>query len=194
MPRPRAFNRDEVIERAIRLFGERGYEATSIRELVEGTGISSSSMYETFGDKRGVFLAALERFCEQERAGIARMAHHARTPDNFIEQLFGSVETAVHAPSPSQASLAFNAMVEFGTRDVDITRLLLAHHEGIAQIIAAIITRGQQQGTVTTTRNPVELAYTMLSALHGLAVVKGVKPDFPHAAAITRLMLHLLHA
>src|SRR5690554_1038604 len=99
MARPREFDKDEVIERAMLLFWEQGYEATSIRDLKKAMGISSSSMYEVFGDKRGIFLLALARFCELERGRIAQMAADAPTPQHFIEQLFATIEV-ITQPTP----------------------------------------------------------------------------------------------
>jgi TetR/AcrR family transcriptional regulator, transcriptional repressor for nem operon len=192
MARQREFDKDEVINRAMLLFWEQGYEATSIRDLIETMGISSSSMYEAFGDKRGVFLAALARFCEQERAQIAQMARDIPSPDEFVARLFGSIDDAVQPASRAQGSLAFNAMVEYGTRDPNITELLLGHYFGIAAIIADVIRQGQLSGTVMSQQDPLHLAYTILSALHGVATVKGVKPDFVHAQAIAQLVVKLL--
>lgn len=193
MARPRAFDKDEVTDRAIALFLERGYEATSIRDLVEVMGISSSSMYEVFGDKRGVFLAALDRYCELERLQIAQAAYDEQSPDRFILRLFGSIEDAVPSETSSKGSLAFKTMVEYGTKDPAITQLLLKHYFGIAQIVAEVIARGQAQGTVSSLQDAHQLAYAILSALHGVATVKGVKPDFPHSSAIAGLIVQLLH-
>ncbi len=194
MPRTREFNKDDVIVRAMRLFWKHGYEGTSIRDLIDAMGISSSSMYEVFRDKRGVFLAALAYFCEQERARIAQMAYDASTPEAFIRQLFGTVDQVSQAQNTSlSGSMAFNAMVEFGTRDPDVTQLLLAHYVGIAQIVADVIRRGQAQGSVTSAADPLHLAYTMLTALHGVATVKGAQPNFQYASAITDTIVKLLY-
>jgi TetR/AcrR family transcriptional repressor of nem operon len=191
MARPREFNQDEVIERAMMLFWEKGYEATSIRDLKKAMGISSSSMYEVFGDKRGIFLLALTRFCEVERLEIARKAAEAPTPQAFITQLFASVEAVTQPDSTARASLALNAMVEFGTLDPDVTRLLLAHYFGIAAIVADVLAQGQQQGKISSRTPPLELAYTIVSTLHGVATLKGVKPDFGYVPAIRDTLLTL---
>jgi TetR/AcrR family transcriptional repressor of nem operon len=63
MARQREFNKEEVLEQAMMVFWVQGYEATSVRDLQAATGISSSSMYEAFGDKRRLFLATLARYC-----------------------------------------------------------------------------------------------------------------------------------
>lgn len=192
MARTREFNKDEVIERAMLLFAVQGYEATSIRDLKQVMGISSSSMYEVFGNKHGVYMASLARFCEIERARIAEMAQTAKTPQVFVERLFHSLEVYSDISDLSQASLAFNAMVEFGTRDHAVTELLLAHYFGITQIIRDVITRGKETGLVNASVDAATFSHTVLTTLQGVATLKGVKPDFAQVSAITSMMVSLL--
>ena len=68
MARHKEFDKEAVLEQAMLLFWRQGYEATSIRDLIEVTGISSSSLYESFGDKRAIYLAALRRDSKLEQA------------------------------------------------------------------------------------------------------------------------------
>lgn len=192
MARTREFNKEDVLEQAIQLFSLRGYEATSVRDLIDLTGISSSSLYEVFGDKRGIFLLALARSCTIERTRISQMAAASGTPQPFIEQLFASLEQAAAPDSHTQRSLAFNTMVEFGISDPQVTSLLLDHYFGIGNIIASVLSEAQTAGVITTQENPLELAYTILSTLQGLATVKGIQPTFDYQASITRLILKLL--
>ena len=69
--RPRQFDEEQALERALELFSKQGYAATSMADLVEHTGVSKQSLYNTFGDKRSLFLAALDRYCERSDAGLA---------------------------------------------------------------------------------------------------------------------------
>jgi TetR/AcrR family transcriptional regulator, transcriptional repressor for nem operon len=193
MARSREFNKEDVLDQAIQLFSVRGYEATSIRDVIDLTGISSSSLYEVFGDKRGIFLAALERSCRFERERISQMAVEASTPQVFIEQLFAALEDVAIPDVGTQRSLAFNTMVEFGTLDPPVTVLLLEHYFGIAEIIAHLLSEAQTRGSITTQENPRDLAYTILNTLQGFATIKGIQPSFGYGATITRLMLKLLN-
>ena len=59
------FDKDNVPDRAMRVFWERGYEANSIDDLLKATGINRGSLYGTFGDRRSLFLSALDRYVEQ---------------------------------------------------------------------------------------------------------------------------------
>lgn len=65
-PRSKEFETDVVLDRAIDLFWEKGYEGTSIQGLVERMGIGRASLYDTFGDKHQLFLAALDRYAEND--------------------------------------------------------------------------------------------------------------------------------
>jgi TetR/AcrR family transcriptional regulator, transcriptional repressor for nem operon len=192
MPRTREFDKQAVLEKAMLLFWEQGYEATSVRDLGAAMGLSSSSMYETFGDKRGVFLAALAHYCTIEQARIQAMAQASPTPHAFIDALFTSIDEAVLAKSRAQGSLTFNTMVEFGTRDPDVTAQLLDHYFKIVQIIADSISEAQTSGKVSVQTLSLHLAHTILAALGGLATLKGVKPDFAYREAVTSVILSLL--
>src|SRR5271154_2908835 len=71
MARPRTFDTDEALEAAMRLFWQRGYEATSMQDLVEALGINRASLYGTFGDKAQLFEAAMKRYGAQMDAELA---------------------------------------------------------------------------------------------------------------------------
>ena len=93
MARPREFEEDAVLDAAMECFWNRGYEATSMRDLVEKTGITGASLYNAFGDKRALYERALDRYvegsvadrmkrCEQlpPREAIAAFQHHHTSP------------------------------------------------------------------------------------------------------------------
>src|SRR5512141_666494 len=65
MGRPRQFDPDQVLGQAMQLFWSKGYEATSLDDLLAETGLARQSLYNGFGDKHALFLAALRRYDEQ---------------------------------------------------------------------------------------------------------------------------------
>jgi TetR/AcrR family transcriptional repressor of nem operon len=84
------FDRDEVLDRAMAAFWTRGYEATSIDDLVEATGIGRGSLYSTFGDKRQLFLAALDRYWNT--VGMEMFAELSDPdPRHAIERMFDAL-------------------------------------------------------------------------------------------------------
>src|ERR1700759_4129063 len=70
MARPRGFDEDEVLDRALSTFWEHGYEGTSIDELVAATGLGRASLYGAFGDKEQIFARAVERYCARAGASL----------------------------------------------------------------------------------------------------------------------------
>lgn len=192
MARQRAFDKNEVIRHAMQLFWTQGYQATSIRDLKEAMGISSSSMYEAFGDKRGVYLAALALFCELERQRIIEVAASSPTPQLFIEHLFTSLDPEASNHFSGQGSMAFNAMVEFGTHDPAVTELLLTHYLSIVEIIAQVIKDGQTSGRVTNKADAHAISHTIVTTLQGTATIYGVKPNFAYIKAIMQVVIQLL--
>lgn len=194
MPRSREFDRDKVLGKAMLLFWAQGYETTSVRDLNAAMGISSSSMYEFFGDKRAIFLEVLARYCGVEQARVAQRAAESPTPQAFVETLFASINDPILAESGIQGSLAFNTMVEFGTRDPDVTAQLLDHYYKVGEIIAGVVAAGQAAGTVLNPTAPLELAHAILTALQGVVTVNGVTSDYPYRSAVARLLIQLLAA
>lgn len=192
MARKREFDKDKVLEQAMLLFWKQGYEATSIRDLKKVMGISSSSMYETFGDKRSIFLAVLARYCEMERTQVSEMAEESTGIKAFLENLFTSIDTILPGASQGYGSMTFSTMAEFGMRDTTVTDLLFTHFLGIAEVIAEVIHNAQQSNHISSTDDPLQLAHVILSSLQGLATIKSMKPDYAYADAFQHIILRVL--
>jgi TetR/AcrR family transcriptional regulator, transcriptional repressor for nem operon len=191
MSRQRAFDKEHVLEQAMNLFWSRGYEATSVRDLTTATGISSSSMYEFFGDKRALYLAALARYCLLEQAIIAATAEASATPRDFLFRLFPTIDQYGPVANVIHGSFAFQAMVEFGVRDEAITSQLFDHYMQLTEIITQRLTQAQAAGQLNPTINPKFLARTLLSSLHGVATLMGVKPDAEYSQGVLETLLRL---
>ncbi len=192
MPRQREFNQDDVLYKAMLLFWARGYEATSVRDLTSAMGISSSSLYEAFGDKHAIYMAALERYCRLEQERTVQIAAAAADPADFVARLFASLDTIAISDVRTQGSLAFNAMVEFGARDSAVTIQLLDHYAAVVAIVAGVLEGWQRAGSVTPDVPAGSLAHTLLSTLIGVVTISSVKRDFTQRDVITQLMLKII--
>ena len=115
--RPREFDRDEVLERAINLFWSRGYEATSVSDLTEAMGITPPSLYSAFGDKKRLFLEAVDRYQAGPGAFAQRALAEEPTAERAIQSLFtGAIETFCDPKQPKGCMVvlsATNCAVEF---------------------------------------------------------------------------------
>ena len=91
MARLREFDEDKVIDAVVDCFWARGYEATSVRELADCMGISGASLYNAFGDKRALFVTALERYCtgrmRERTSGSSAITLPSRADAAFLAEI-----------------------------------------------------------------------------------------------------------
>jgi AcrR family transcriptional regulator len=88
--RPRSFDCDAALERAMQVFWRHGYEASSVSDLTRAMGINPPSLYAAFGDKQHLYLAAIERYEQGRRAVVARLLDEAPSARQAIERLLAS--------------------------------------------------------------------------------------------------------
>src|ERR1051326_3516607 len=91
MARHKEFDREEALQKAMEVFWERGYEATSIQDLVEQMGINRQSLYDTFGDKHALYLAALDHYREVEGGKMFKLLERQGSVKKTLRKLFGGV-------------------------------------------------------------------------------------------------------
>ena len=120
--RPRGFETDAALNAAMNLFWDQGYHAASVTDLVAATGVHKASLYATFGDKRRIFLAALDRYVDGALAVLAaRLARHNSAIDAVRE--FLTSYTQVVSAAGRRGCLATRATMEFLPGDADVSHL-----------------------------------------------------------------------
>src|SRR5690349_24968801 len=100
MPRPKSFDQDTVLDQAVQLFWERGYEATSMADLEAHLGLGRQSLYNTFGDKQALFLKALERYRNDVGGEALARLNAPGAGLDAIRSVFHWVVESLTAPGP----------------------------------------------------------------------------------------------
>src|SRR5438552_5889629 len=108
----KAFDPHQVLEKAMNAFWERGYEGISIEDLVQCTGIGRGSLYDTFGDKHSLYLAALDRYLVSGQAQITALLNQAGTVQEVLEQLFQIYIDALLSDPNHRGCFLVNASLE----------------------------------------------------------------------------------
>lgn len=170
MPRPREFDRDEVLDRALELFWTRGYEATSLQDLVNCTGLHRGSIYNAFGDKLTLFLAALDRY---ERLRVARIAERLRQPGSVREAVRQILEQVVRdSACPSRRGcFTTNTAVELAPHNPQVSAQIAAALGGVETAFCEALLRARESGEVQPRHEPAALARFLTSTLQGLRVM-----------------------
>ena len=192
MARPREFDEATALEAAIACFWHRGYEATSMRDLASSMGISGPSLYNAFGDKRGLFIAALERYLDHStRARIKRLEDSLppkKAIRGFIEEI---IERSLN-DRERRGCFLINSALEVAPHDRELGAMIADRLGEIEAFFRRSIKAAQAEGVVPSARNSADLARLLLGVLLGIRVLARSKPDRSLLEGVARPALSLL--
>lgn len=169
MARSKEFEENEVLDKAMKLFWEQGYEKTSMSDLVEHMGIHRRSIYDTFTDKRTLFFKAMERFGNRTDAKLAAGVKQAKTAKEALHFIFDYMSSTEEG-EPS-GCMFVNSAVEMACRDEDVDAKAIGAFEKVEQLLVELVTWGQENGEFSTQYGAQELAEYLHNALIGIRVM-----------------------
>jgi TetR/AcrR family transcriptional repressor of nem operon len=177
MPRKKEFDEFEVLNRAMEIFWHKGYEATSIQDLVDEMGINRGSLYGTFTDKRALFLAAIQHYDRTVVSSVVVALHKPGSARKVIEDYIrGEVRRALE-DSHRHGCFLTNSAVEVAYKDVQAGDSLKASLKRIEAAFYDALVAAKAQGELRTRRDLRALARFLSSSLQGLRVMARVNPD-----------------
>jgi AcrR family transcriptional regulator len=147
MARAKEFNREIALKRAIQAFCDTGFEGTSTEDLLRVMGISRQSMYDTFGDKRALYLEALRCYIAERVAGQIRILSAGASALKGLEAALNAT-AAEGSREPSSGCMGVGAVSEFGRSDHEITSLLDATGSALVAALRYQIADGQSKGEI----------------------------------------------
>jgi AcrR family transcriptional regulator len=167
--RPRGFDADEALERALLVFWEHGYEGASLATLTGAMGISTASMYATFGNKEALFRKALERYTEGPSAYLARALDEPTALGVATAILAGSVRTTTRPAGP-HGCLGVQGALATGDAGAEARDLLVAWRDDGYTAIRARFERAVDDGDLPPETDPALLARYVTALGYGIAV------------------------
>ncbi|MEV5711169.1 TetR/AcrR family transcriptional regulator [Actinoallomurus sp. NPDC052274] len=192
MARTREFDTDTVVRSAMELFWRRGYEATSIQDLVEATGLGRGSLYAAFGSKDGLYETALRRYVEMSSARMtARLERDVPVRDVIRDLLLSLVDEAAR-DADRRGCLVTNTAVERLPHDAVSGRIVADALGGVRESIAAALTRARERGELPPDADVPGLADFFITAIQGLRVMAKAGPDRRRLAGVVETALGVL--
>ena len=192
MARPKSFDETLVLDAAIDCFWSRGYEATSVRELAAEMGIGSASLYNAFGDKRTLFVKALERYLDGTvRERIERLENALPPKDRVRSFLAEVIERSLSDPARRGCFLV-NSALEVAPHDPSLGAEIAERLGEIEAFFRRSIQAAQREGAVPPERSARELARLFLGVLLGIRVLARAKPERRLLEEVARPALALL--
>jgi TetR/AcrR family transcriptional regulator, transcriptional repressor for nem operon len=171
MPRPRSFDERTVLDQAVQLFQERGYEGTSLADLEQHLGLGRQSLYNTFGDKQTLFLKALERYQRAVAEGAMAQLTAPGAGLAAIRAFFEASVKSLTAPGPRRACLVANTILERGSQDPD--SMLRCNHARaeLERVLRRALAQAKTRGEVTAHLDVEATATLLVIQSYGLNVL-----------------------
>jgi len=176
MARPRKFDEAVVLDAAVRCFWSCGYEATSIRDLIEKTGLTGASIYNAFGDKRAFYQRALDHYVASSIGERMRRCE-AMEPREAIEAFFGEVVKRSLDDPQHKGCMLVNAVLDVKPQDPGFQEIVITVLSRIEGFFLCRISEGQANGSINPSHAAEDLARHLLGVLMGVRVLARVRPD-----------------
>ncbi|WP_316751504.1 TetR/AcrR family transcriptional regulator [Pedobacter gandavensis] len=187
MARTKDFDENEVLTKAIQLFWHRGYNATSMQDLVDALGISRSSLYDTYIDKHTLFIKALESY---QLAGKTKINEIIDQSISAKETVIKLIELAINQSIGNQQQkgcFMLNTGVEVAPHDQEVGKLVCQNEQQMETVFFQVIKKGQQSGEIKNAEDAMVLAKFILNAVKGMQVTARSSPDATGFGNIIRL-------
>lgn len=167
--RPREFDRDAALGKAMRLFWEQGYEATGIAQLGDEMGIGRQSLYAAFGDKRTLFVEALDYYTQQQ---MDPMIGTLTKPGSGVANILEVLDCWTHNASDKNSCGCFlaNSTAELGFRDPDMAKVLRRKLERLEKGFHTALKRAKDDGEISADTDTRALARMLVSTGQGLSI------------------------
>lgn len=194
MARPREFDLDAVLERAMQVFWAKGYEATSLDDLCKATGLGRSSLYAAFGDKHALLLRSLDRYEALSAGRIATALARPLPIREAIAALLAEFVDQVAAGPGRRGCFIGNCAAELARHDRDALARVRRSLERTEAQFRDALARAKARGELSARANPTALARFLAAGIHGLRLVGKASPDRAALDDIAAVMLRCLDA
>lgn len=176
MARPKAFDLDTAVDRAMTLFWRNGYNPTTPRQLADHLGIGAGSLYNAFGSKYGLFIATLARYHDHE---ASKLTDALITQTGPVRDRIRAAVQPYLATDDQAGCFAVNTAVELAATDEAAAELVRRMFDRLRDTLRALIEEGSLTGEITAGRDPAALAAMLMNTINGLRLLArtGRDPD-----------------
>lgn len=174
--RPRTFDKDEVLGAVTALFWEKGYEATGLAEILERSGVARQSLYNTFGDKKQLYLACLSFYCERYLAMVQEhLSRDLGAYENLCDLVFSMSDTS--GEMARLGDMLTNAMVEFGGKDEEVNKITESTVAKLEAFVKTAIEYSVAEGDLPARVIPRRVALDVVNSVFGMQFMRRAGRD-----------------
>lgn len=192
MARTKDFDEDEVLNKAVNLFWLKGYNGTSMQDLVDALGISRSSLYDTYGDKHTLFLKALESYQLSASGKVCNIVSSAKPAKQAIKELLEFITNGLINDKSHKGCFMVNAEVEIAPHDAEVSQMICQNDQQVEEAFYKVIKKGQESGEITNKQDARALTRFIFNNVKGIRVTAKSTTDKAIFDDIIKLALSVL--
>ncbi len=193
MGRPAAFEREEVLQRAMNAFWEYGYSGIGVAELGKVMKLKPGSLYAAFRSKEDLFLAVLEMYGRQSITRIEAALAASDSPVDGIRRYFFQLADEIAGGKAKRGCLLVNTVLELGRHGGVVQEHVNSHLQRIEKLFKDALTEARDRGELPPDKDPKALAAFLMSGIWGLRVLGGTSPGQKRARDVVGQLLSALH-
>ena len=167
MPKTETFDRDTVLIKATEVFQDKGYNATSMQDLVDATGLNRSSIYNSFVSKLNLYLECLRSYESKFNRDTSKVLLEAQNPFHAIELIFELYINIISVDKYDKGCLISNCKAEMANHEKSITNFLEGNQNRVLILLEDLISKGQDDALINTKQSPKDYALYLYSSLQG---------------------------
>lgn len=184
MPKVETFDRNQILEKVVRLFHEKGYTATSMQDMVDVTGLNRSSIYNSFGSKLELYNESLKAYKAKMQQFIQKTLIRSTDPIETIRSIFISNEGI-----DKNGCLLSNCTTEMANQNKKIRSFLIRNRDYVQELFETLVLEGQNEGIINSNKTAKEYAIYLFAALQGVKITGMIveEPKDIHSVVDTTL-------
>jgi TetR/AcrR family transcriptional repressor of nem operon len=169
--RPREFDMEAALDGALLVFRERGYHAASLGDLSAAMQLTAGSVYKAFSDKRGIFLAAFDRYTNLRNAKLRQLLEAESNGFDKLGAMLGFYADASHGIEGRRGCLVVGSATELATFDAEMAARVTAALQRVETLLRDLIRLGQSDGSIASGIDADASACTLLCLLQGFRII-----------------------
>jgi len=178
MGRPVEYDQSKVLDSVVKLFWAQGYEATSMKNICEITGLQPGSVYAAFGSKRALFLASIDAYFEQSFDNLKAVLAGEGTPLERVRELFMYI-VGDTCRKDSHGCLLVNALLETSADDAELRKRITTMFRRLEVAIKEVLVEAATCGELGAGKDPAIQAKLLINNIFGLRVYAKLQPNGP---------------
>ncbi len=175
MPKSTLFDKEQVLQNALETFWQKGYHGTSMQDLVDTTGLNRSSIYNSFGDKFGLYVATLDYYSQIQSRQTQKVMVGSDSALEVIRNLvMGNMQYSKKQPG---GCFWVSCTAEFADSDTKVEKMVIENKERMLRLLTNLIEQAQEEGDLAKTLDAGKAALYLFSSIQGMRLTSLTESD-----------------